>query len=570
MLNRNQRACDPEGLPAPKRLRRNVVDLLASGAVSGQRAQELLRDAAAAGSADCGELVRRAGSDKNASRDLRRRLVRQTFWPTDYRCSVRTWDEKRCEVVHREVHMMLPHEALARIWHLGHAGALASTAGLDGVSLQHLAECQAESGPLAAAELGPLLAVGLWGDGCPMNWDRTESLEVLSWNLPGLLGTRWGTLRVPICGLSKKQVVPGDTFDDLLAVVAWSLQQLAVGRFPAARHDGGAWAAEDGRRRLLGGRPLGVRGALTQVRGDWKWFKEVFHFPAWNALAGLCWRCTCTPGQLREVGADAPWRAPAARLDTWGLLARMRANGAVVSPLWAAPWLQSRCFRVDWLHAVDQGVAADFLGSLFLRFLERLGPGTERARCARLWAEIQTWYAARRVQDKLTNLVPTMISKRGASAKLRGSAAQVRALVPFARERAATLLGAEPMDEAAKVAAEQLGRCYDCLSADAPNRGISLEAAARAFALQLVALERASTSPWRWRVKPKVHLFLELAMEGPEGGAAAANWTYRDEDWGGTAARLARRRGGALRPTLVSRNLLLNFKLKTAVPRVVP
>ena len=49
----------------------------------------------------------------------------------------------------------------------------------------------------------PMTPIGLWGDGVPCNWDRTESVEVISMNLPGQDG-QWGPLRIPLVAISNK------------------------------------------------------------------------------------------------------------------------------------------------------------------------------------------------------------------------------------------------------------------------------------------------------------------------------------------------------------------------------
>jgi hypothetical protein len=101
------------------------------------------------------------------------------------------------------------------------------------------------------------------------------------------------------------------------------------------------------------GTSLGCRGALVEVRGDWKFMKEVFYLPGWNENAGCCWRCNCTPADIRTVGLEAPWRQPQNRLSHWQLLQRMLQNGKRPSPLWGAPWVQSTIFKIDWLHCAD-------------------------------------------------------------------------------------------------------------------------------------------------------------------------------------------------------------------------
>ena len=161
-------------------------------------------------------------------------------------------------------------------------------------------------------------------------------------------------------------------------------------------------------------------------------FAEVFGFPKWNNSAGLCWRCNCTPDQITDVGSNASWRRT--RTAHWELIAKIRANGAKLSPLLQAPWVTNEIFRVDWLHAADQGVTADWLGHVFKLLLTKLPGNTLNERTSALWSQIRAFYEAGAVQDRLQNLQYTMIKQTQKAAKLRASGAQVRAFVPFAAE----------------------------------------------------------------------------------------------------------------------------------------
>jgi len=140
-----------------------------------------------------------------------------------------------------------------------------------------------------------LLGLGLWGDGIPCNWDRTESVEVVALNLPGLAGKYHG-LRLPITGVSRKQI-SRHTWHDLMKIISWSLQCCADGYWPSCRHDGTPWQEGDSKRASKRG-SLGVQSCLVEVWGDWKFFGETFSFPKHNTNAGICWRCLCTPLQV--------------------------------------------------------------------------------------------------------------------------------------------------------------------------------------------------------------------------------------------------------------------------------
>ena len=88
------------------------------------------------------------------------------------------------------------------------------------------------------------------------------------------------------------------------------------------------------------------------------------------------------------------------------------------------------------------------------------------------------------------------------------------------------------------------------------------------FASQVVALANleADKEVPMWKAKPKLHLFLELCADGSN---PSKTWTYRDEDWGGSVARMARRRGQLLTLPSFSSNVLARFKMQQPIVRLV-
>jgi hypothetical protein len=268
---------------------------------------------------------------------------------------------------------------------------------------------------------------------------------------------------------------------------------------------------------------------------------------------------------VRDVGEGASWRTD--RLTHTQLLVKILANGLPISPLLLAPWCDSAIFRVDWLHAADQGVTADWLGHLFKLLISRLDGANLRTRTVAFWLMLQNWYKERKIDNRLQNLVPTMIQQPKKAPKLRASGAQVRALVPFALTTAEALLRAEVrVEEAALIGTRHLAACYDALSTDSVFPVEVMRFSSIQFALQYVSLEAASLDPKSWRVKPKLHVFLEVCSEG---GRPAMFWNYRDEDWGGSLAKMSRRRGGVLSVKSFSSNVLDRFKIQQPVIRML-
>ena len=267
--------------------------------------------------------------------------------------------------------------------------------------------------------------------------------------------------------------------------------------------------------------------------------------------------------QVKDVSLTAPWIA--ARLGHWDVVRRIMELGRPVSPILQAPWCNSRIFRIDWLHAVDQGIAADWMGSLFTLALTKMPGRSKEAKVTVLWGKAQEYYGRRRIEDRLQNLTPKMIKQEHKSPKLRCSAACCRALIGFGKELVDELFVADPspVEEAARVGMHNLDMCYRCLSNAVIFSHELLRDSSFRFAQQFCALDTMDRN--LWRVKPKLHLFLELSIET---GRPTTCWTYRDEDWGGSVAKMSRRRGGLLSTAAYSSNLLDRFRMQQPMVRM--
>ena len=152
-----------------------------------------------------------------------------------------------------------------------------------------------------------LLPLGIWSDAVPFNWDRTQSLEivsVISWPY-----RQNSLIRIPICVLNKKHFIKQKTFDAIFEVVTYSMKALANGKFPAARHDQSDWLSNDRKERAKrSGQDLGIKGVLVEVRADWGCMKDACRMPQFNELRGCCWFCAVLPSEIRDVTSTAAWR----------------------------------------------------------------------------------------------------------------------------------------------------------------------------------------------------------------------------------------------------------------------
>ena len=565
MWHKRHRPQDAEAPPG-KRLRDNLVDLYSSGSIPGDRAQSLLNDAGAfaaeAGRPDLQELrgAPGQGSSKNVDRDLRARLLKRSRWPPVYIESIRFWSTKDKALVEKRVAFLLPHELVGALAAAGNPEVLTESSGLD---LTNKAKYDS-----ILAKLGvPFVGLSLWGDGVPYSWDRRKSADLWTLSMPGLSSKQNRDLRLCLTVLPHEYVCR-ETQDDVLSVLAWSFTALMKGVYPTARRDGLDWQPGDSWRKGKAGQPL-QQAALLEIKGDWKQMQACFGVPGWTgrADAPICWRCCAQKRSLwEEQGPDSPWLQPESRLSHFPALARIVEAGGGLSPVWSIPFLQMSSLRIDWLHACDQGITAVFLGGLFhLLLSERALGANVDERCAALWASVQEYYARAHTVDKLHNLIVTMIKPKKGSIELSGSGAQIRALVPFGLEVVNSWPEAQLSLEklGARNAMRSLATCYSFLSAQPPAEG-SLLQHALAFQANLQGLH--TISPKRWQLRPKLHMFLELAAEGSN---PSSSWNYREESFGGSVSRQAHRKGGVTNPLAMSRSALTKFCAKESLPKIV-
>jgi len=218
--------------------------------------------------------------------------MKTSKWPKDYYAQIRVLDRTTKEEVWQWCPLMLPLEILDMMMEFGDRATLLDTSCMDPKSLEVLAQARGETGVGNS-----LLGFGLHCDGVPHSWDREESCEVFSANLPGV-GGRWRNLRIPMLVLPHS-AIGENTWDDVLEVLAWSMIWARQGRRPPQRHDNAPWLASEKARARQAGASLRWAAVVVEMRGDWKMLKETFHLPGWNERGGICWDCTC---KVAEAG----------------------------------------------------------------------------------------------------------------------------------------------------------------------------------------------------------------------------------------------------------------------------
>ena len=276
------------GEAAHAALQADVEDLYAENLISANRCQTLLKKAYKAGVNEF-KKVAKPSFHKNAARSLVRRRLKNTKWPDKYWAEVRVWDKKSQTESKQWICIHLIHELLDMIFWFGEKEVILSEENLDHVGRNHIQWMK------QALSLDELLGFGIHGDGVPCNYDRTESVELISLNLPGVGGT-YARMRIPLVVLPHSYL-SHNTMDDLMEIFAWSMRHSLAGSWPAARHDGLPWLKTDYKRCKKTG-DLGWNACLVEVRSDWDFLNKCFHFPAHNLKDGICWKCNCRRDQV--------------------------------------------------------------------------------------------------------------------------------------------------------------------------------------------------------------------------------------------------------------------------------
>ena len=124
-------------------------------------------------------------------------------------------------------------------------------------------------------------------------------------------------------------------------------------------------------------------------------------------------------------------------------------------------------------------------------------------------------------------------------------------------------LGDDTLQNTVQAAARALAACYE----EAQSVNFNAERL-KSNCLDFCKLSKAlaiSSNGVNWRVKPKLHMFWECCAAGTRPDSC---WTYRDEDFGGYAAKTSGRRGGKNSVAATSASLIDRFCAKYPVPAV--
>lgn len=530
---------------SPTKYRKVMQGLFIQNKLSAKDAHLVIHTSTKAGAVGVEDLAKCGAQGKqpgNLHRDLMRTIMKDVSgWPPFYYFDCRVLDPKTGQTMIVSMPMLLPHEVMSMLATSGKLSQAVTNKDTAPPGVwKHIEHCAKQWDKCPNA----IFAMGVHGDGAPCG--AHDSLEQLSWNLPCWVGAGYSP-RFLIGTIFKTFVMPGITFVDFHQVIAWSFKMLALGIFPDTRHDGSPWAPSDKWRGTRTG-DLHVCASLVQARGDWKLFKEMYNFPQWNCKESMCWMCSASQETMQDSSLTAVWRS--CRTTANELIRKIAGGGCKPCPLFSIPEFHSGLVLPDWLHTCDIGVAAVACGNALWECMKVLEGSTHAKKVQTLWLRMQAWYKLNKIKSKLDSLTKDMLKQRDKGPKLRGKAAQVRALVPFTATLASEVLQASPHNDMVRNCMAMLAELYTFLD-EVPWPADRAAVLARKFVLLYCALGREAmakstdgTSVY-WRFKPKFHLFLELVeFVAPDQGCPKLFWTYRDEDYGGYLSKLAARKGG--------------------------
>ena len=272
---------------------------------------------------------------------------------------------------------------------------------------------------------------------------------------------------------------------------------------------------------------------------------------------------------MADADTTAEWRHQ--RLSTLEFIHRQKELGKKISPIFSVQGVSNRIFRFDWLHAVDQGVAADFFGNALETLLPKMAGDNKAAKRQTLNRKLQAFYKRHKVQDKVKCLKLKHFKRPSATQppKLKMvSAAEVRCMTPFIKELTQEFCSDDcPQEVTVRLAARKLEFCYIALAKTSlPAREELLQTCSREFAQLYKALHQKSTDGILWRPKPKMHQMLELCSEA--GCDPTTSWCYRDEDAGGPISKVCRMRGRWNNLTYWSKHAFQMFYMKYPLPKI--
>eukprot|EP00971_Amphidinium_carterae_P014259 281533-Amphidinium_carterae.1 len=137
-----------------------------------------------------------------------------------------------------------------------------------------------------------------------------------------------------------------------------------------------------------------------------------------------------------------------------------------LSTLWQLPAFHTDMVRIDWLHAVDQGIAAKLFGAVMHMAIGRGDYGlVQEARAKHVFKLMLAFYKSSGVTNDRLKLLPIKRFKQPKQRPvLKASAGQIKALVPFFKDLVLTWPVTSKEVAQVRIACVAMHECYSCLA----------------------------------------------------------------------------------------------------------
>jgi hypothetical protein len=362
------------------------------------------------------------------------------------------------------------------------------------------------------------------------------------------------------------------TIQEIMGVIAWSMQCLVQGVSPSRRHDGSPWSSHDRDSRMSAGLVM-PKACLLQVRGDWEWLQDCFRLRSVNSDV-FCWMCDATqytagPKHYHNFEPDAEHRTT--MISHQSYMRACAVEGSQPSHLLRCPGTLIDHLTVDVMHAGDLGTFQDAIGALFWLEISHKGWYRSQARgLVKLNSMLNDYYAAHADLKNMSRVTPLVhsqiVSKNIAYPHLKAKAAQTRHLAEFClglarlhqagngvrppfRFNAAHRLAAQTATHCDLLVQLFTGLSQFLLSCSAQPFDIAPCRAAMYLYLQSLeklnklwrnGLPEAQQTSQPFHIRPKSHVCQHMVEEKIESfGSPSSFWCYRDEDFVGFIKNIA-------------------------------
>ena len=208
-----------------------------------------------------------------------------------------------------------------------------------------------------------------------------STLDYVTVNFP--LSKLFSQKRFLVTCLDSKWSLGHETWGAIWQVIAWSLQQLGEGKAACRRHDGKSLEKAN-----LAGKSL-QKACLVQMRGDWDWNVKAFGATTFNTKLGMCWKCSCKPGEWHTMTQEDRSTHSLGKAD-W--LANLAAREKPAMHLFNLPGVSNQTMFPDWMHVVDEGMAASVAGQCLKEFEGHCTGASKEERVNQLWGFIKDLY----------------------------------------------------------------------------------------------------------------------------------------------------------------------------------